>query len=76
MDFHTLGHIIKHDISFNCYTDDTQLYLSCKQSELATLSSLHTCLAAVKDWMAENLLQLNSSSKTEIIIIGPVHTFG
>lgn len=71
-----LGHIIKqHDISFHCYADDTQLYLFCKPSESAKLSSLHCCLAAVKDRMLENFLQLNSS-KTEILIINPEHTDG
>lgn len=71
-----LGHFIKqHDISFHRYADDTQLYLSCKPSKSAKLSSLHNCLAAVKDWTGVNFLQLNSS-KTEILIIGPEHTHG
>lgn len=53
----TLGHIIKqHYILFHCYADDTQL--SCKPFEVAKLSSLHNCLAEVKDLMAENSLQL------------------
>ena len=71
-----LDYIIKqNDISFHCYTDDTQLYLSCKPSGSAKLSSLHNCLAMVKDWMAVNFLQFNSS-KMEILIIAPEHTHG
>lgn len=50
------------------------LYISCKLSELANLSSLHNCLVAVKDWMVENFLQLKSF-KIELLIIVPEHTF-
>ncbi len=65
-----LGHII--NISFHCYTDDTQLYLSLKPHELNNLTIMYSCLASVKDWMAANFLQFNSS-KTEVLIIGPEH---
>lgn len=48
-------------MSFNCYADNTQLHISCKLSELAKLSSLHNCLAAVEKWTAGNFLQLKSN---------------
>lgn len=68
-----LGHIIRqHNISFHCYADDTQLYLSFKPHEQNSLSILHSCLSNVKDWMAANFLQFNNN-KTEVLIFGPEH---
>nr|XP_055049551.1 uncharacterized protein LOC129435072 [Misgurnus anguillicaudatus] len=66
-----LGDIIrKHNISFHCYADDTQLYISSHPSETHTFSKLTDCLSDVSDWMAHNFLKLNSN-KTEILIIEP-----
>lgn len=45
-------------MSFNCRADNTQLYIHCKLSEPAKLSSLHNCLVAVETWTAGNFLQL------------------
>lgn len=60
-------------ISYHCYADDTQLYFSVKPDDLSNLNTLHNCLAAIKDWMSVNFLQLNSD-KTEILIFGPENT--
>ena len=57
-------------ISYHCYADDTQLYLSFKQDDPTKLTILHDCLSAINIWMAHNFLQLNPD-KTEILIIGP-----
>ncbi|XP_047668210.1 uncharacterized protein LOC125141028, partial [Tachysurus fulvidraco] len=66
-----LGNIIRrHGISFHCYADDTQLYISSKPDEIATVSKLTQCLREIKDWMSCNFLLLNSD-KTEILLIGP-----
>uniref|UniRef100_A0AAQ6IB00 Reverse transcriptase domain-containing protein n=1 Tax=Anabas testudineus TaxID=64144 RepID=A0AAQ6IB00_ANATE len=66
-----LGHIIrKHGVSFHCYADDTQLYCPFKISDHGGLSSLHECINEIKNWMAQNFLQLNSD-KTEIVVISP-----
>lgn len=68
-----LGHIIRHlNISFHCYTDNTQLYLSIKPSECNKLATPWSSLADVRDWMSQNFLQLNSD-KTEVLIIAPEH---
>ncbi len=65
-----LGNIIrKYGISFHCYADDTQLYIS-RPDETSKLSKLSECVKNVKDWMTNNFLLLNSD-KTEILIIGP-----
>ncbi|KAI2648501.1 putative RNA-directed DNA polymerase from transposon BS [Labeo rohita] len=58
-----LGNIIrKHGISFHCYADDTQLYISTRPDETSELSKLTECVKNVKDWM---------TNKTEILLIGP-----
>ncbi len=66
-----LGNIIrKYRISFHCYADDTQLYISTKPDETSKLSKLTEWVKNVKDWMTNNCLLLNSD-KTEILLIGP-----
>ncbi len=66
-----LGNIIrKYGISFHCYADDTQLYISTKPDETSKLSKLTECVKNIKDWMTSNFLLLNSD-KTEILLVGP-----
>ena len=65
-----LGDIIrKHGISFHCYADDTQLYISSHPDETYQFTKLTECIADKKNWMTSNFLLLNSE-KTEILIIG------
>ncbi len=67
----SLGNIIReYGISFHCYADDTQLYISTRPDETYKLSKLTECVKNVKDWMTNNFLLLNSD-KTEILLIGP-----
>ncbi len=52
-----LGNIIrKYEISFHCYADDTQLYISTRPDETSKLSKLTECVKNVKDWMTNNFL--------------------
>uniref|UniRef100_A0A9J7YXX5 Reverse transcriptase domain-containing protein n=1 Tax=Cyprinus carpio carpio TaxID=630221 RepID=A0A9J7YXX5_CYPCA len=45
-----LGNIIrKYGISFHCYADDTQLYISTRPDETSKLSKLTECVKNVKD---------------------------
>ena len=56
-------------MSYHCYVDNTQLYISINSNELGKLSTLYDCLTAIKIWMSDNFLQLNPD-KTEVLIIG------
>ena len=63
-----LGQIIRHfkGISYHCYVNDIQLYVSFKPQNIAKLSVLDNWINALKDWMADNFLQLNAE-KNEIL---------
>ncbi len=64
----TLGNIIrKHGVSFHCYADDTQLYISSRPGETHQIEKLMECIVDIKNWMTSNFLLLNSE-KTEVLI--------
>uniref|UniRef100_A0A673CRG3 Reverse transcriptase domain-containing protein n=1 Tax=Sphaeramia orbicularis TaxID=375764 RepID=A0A673CRG3_9TELE len=66
-----LGQIFKrHNISFRCYVDDTQIYLPLRPDDPRSPPAVSDCLNDVNCWMAQNFLQLNNS-KSEIILFGP-----
>ncbi|XP_060760437.1 uncharacterized protein LOC132870681, partial [Neoarius graeffei] len=64
--------IRKHCISFHCYADDTQLYVSAKPDERHQLNKIEECVEDIRHWMLINFLLLNSD-KTEVLVLGP-HT--
>ena len=66
-----LGQIIqRHNVSFHCYADDTQIYLPQRPNDPRSLAAVLDCLKDVNRWMAHNFLQLNNS-KSEIILFNP-----
>ncbi len=66
-----LGNIIrKHGVSFHCYADETQLYISLQPGETHQIEKVTECIVNIKNWMTSNFLLLNSE-KTEVLIIGP-----
>jgi len=61
-----LQHIRRHHLHPHAYTDDTQIYGSCRPSEAGMLQQqLSTCVDEVAHWIMSNRLQLNHS-KTEV----------
>ena len=60
-----VGDIIrKHNMLFEIYADDTQLYVSFviqDSSDLVNaISKIELCVSEIKDWMTRNLLKLNA----------------
>lgn len=55
-----LGRIfVKYGISYHLYADDTQIYLPLRPNCNVSCATLRRCLDEVKDWLADNLVQLN-----------------
>ena len=66
-----LGNIFRHcGIHFNCYADDTQLYVSTKSTSTFPSSTLIACFHDLQIWMKNNYLKLNS----ELLFIGSKST--
>ena len=59
----------RHNIDFHCYADDTQLYVPLQPGK-SDVCRIFSCLAEIKNWMSENVLQLNDS-KSDIVIMSP-----
>ncbi len=64
----SLGPIIQaHGISYHCYGDDTQLYISFGPDDPTVSARISGCLADISAWMKEHHLQLNLA-KTERLV--------
>jgi hypothetical protein len=63
----------QNGIDLHLYADDTQLYIGCRlQDHEASKQQLESCIAEVRQWMADNMLKLNDD-KTEYLVIGSRH---
>ena len=57
--------IDSHSILNQSFADDTQLYTSCRPSDIdSSIATLQSCITDVKSWMTESKLKLNDD-KTE-----------
>jgi hypothetical protein len=62
--------ILKYDVDFHFYADDTQLYLPIdEKSESSSIVKVENCISEIKEWMSFNKLKFNDE-KTEVIIFG------
>ena len=62
--------IMKHNLQFHKYADDTELSSSEKPNNLTiALSNLASCTEDIISWMDSNKLKLNTD-KTEIMVVG------
>ena len=62
----------QHDLLYNSYADDTQLYIVIlpKGTWLEVSKKLVACLTDISTWMSANILKLNQE-KTELAIFDP-----
>ena len=71
-----LAKIIKrHNLSGHYYADDTQIYISFHPSSnlVDVEAKVDACCSEVRDWMTQNMLQLNEG-KTDVILFGTKHS--
>ena len=65
-----IGDIVKrHNLSYHCYADDTQLYITIKPTESweDVRPIMEACVNDISTWMNNNILKLNQN-KTELIV--------
>ena len=57
-----LGQIIRlHGLSFHCYAEDTQIYVSVSPVQTTPPPALSDCIHDIKSWMSLNFLKLNAA---------------
>ena len=62
-----VGLIQRHGLSSHLYADDTQVYGTCRPSDVgALIGRLSECMDDIASWIASNRLQLNAD-KTELL---------
>ena len=64
--------ILRHDLNYHVYADDTQLYFSFDSSQQhanSTIATIELCINKIHQWMKANFLKLNDD-KTEFLLFG------
>ena len=54
--------ILKYNLNYHVYTDDTQLYIifkSSQESANSCITTLEKCIQEIRSWMRQNFLKLN-----------------
>ena len=64
--------ILKYNLNYHVYADDTQLYITFKSSQEpadSCITTLEKCIQEIRSWMRQNVLKLNDE-KTEFLLFG------
>ena len=64
--------ILKYNLNYHVYVDDTQLYITFKSSQEpadSCITTLEKCIQVIHSWMKTNFLKLNNE-KTEFLLFG------
>ena len=56
-------------VQFDCYADDTQLYIPFSQNYNSCYDPLEECISESQNWMKANFVKLNAEKKTEMMIL-------
>ena len=65
--------IVKHDVHFHMYADDTRLYLNFSpEDKVSAPATIAGCVMEIKAWLSDNFLLLNEN-KTEAMTVMPVN---
>lgn len=67
--------LVKHNISYHVYADDTQIYIDFSPSQdesVKAIRCLESCINDIRLWMRRNFLKLNEE-KTEFLLFGSCH---
>ena len=59
--------ILKYNLNYHVYADDTQLYITFKSYQEpadSCITTLEKCIQEIRSWMRQNLLKLNDEKQS------------
>ena len=59
--------ILKYNLNYHVYADDTQLYITFKSSQEpanSCITTLDKCIQEIRSWMRQNFLKLNDEKQS------------
>ena len=69
--------ILKYNLNYHVYADDTQLYITFKSSQEpadSCITMLEKCIQEIRSWMRQNFLKLNDEN-TEFLLLDRVSNY-
>ncbi len=58
--------MIKNQITYHSYADDTQIYLALSANDYSPINSLCQCIDEINSWMSHNFFQLNKEKTNSL----------